>query len=141
MTIAGIGHVALRCRDIEETAAFYDRLGIPIAYRMARADGGAGEPVFLKVAPGAFLELFSGGTGAPDEPERARTRPGLVHVCLHVEDIHAFHDGIAERGVTSNGEPKLGRGGNWSFTLTDPNGIGVEVIQLVPGSQMAEAAR
>jgi lactoylglutathione lyase len=141
MTITGIGHVALRCRDMEATVAFYVRLGIPVAYRMSRADGSAGEPVFLKVAPGSFLELFSGASGEPDAPERAKTRPGLAHVCLHVEDIHAFHAGITERGVATNGEPRQGRGGNWSFTLSDPNGIGVEVIQLVPGSQMAEAAR
>ena len=141
MKITGIGHVALRCRDMEETVAFYERLGLSVAYRMARADGTAGEPVFLKVAPGSFLELFSGGTGEPGEPERAKTRPGLVHVCLHVEDIRAFHAAITERGVPANGVPKQGRGGNWSFTVTDPNGIGVEVIELVPGTQMAEAAR
>ncbi|HEU5314729.1 MAG TPA: VOC family protein [Chloroflexota bacterium] len=138
MAITSLGHVALRCRDIEETIGFYDRLGVPLAYRMARQDGTAGEPVFLKVAPGSFLELFSGGT---DEPLIApRTRPGLVHVCLHVDDIHAFHAGLLAQGIATNGAPQKGRGGNWSFTLTDPNGVGVEIIQLEPGTQMADAA-
>ena len=138
MRITSLGHVALRCRDIEETISFYDRLGLPLAYRMARADGTVGEPVFLKVAPGSFLELFSGGT---DEPLVSRTRPGLTHVCLHVDDIHAYHAALVENYLTPNGAPQKGRGGNWSFTITDPNGVGVEIIQLEPGTPMADAAR
>ena len=27
--MTGIGLVALRCRDVEETVGFYDRLGLP----------------------------------------------------------------------------------------------------------------
>ena len=138
MAITSIGHVALRCRDVEETVGFYDRLGIPVAFRRTRADGAPGGPVFLKVAPGSFLELFPGGT---DEPEVSRTKPGLVHVCLHVDDVHAFHQNATASGIATNGEPRQGRSGNWSFTITDPNGIGVEIVQLVDGSQMAEAAK
>ena len=140
MSVTGIGHVALRCRDLEETVEFYGRLGIPVAFRMARVDGAPGEPVFLRVSPGSFLELFSGGTGEHDAHERAKARSGLVHVCLHVEDIQTFHAGVVKNSLAPNGVPKQGRGGNWSFTLTDPNGVGVEIIQLVPGTQMAEAA-
>ena len=138
MTITSIGHVALRCREVEENIAFYEQLGIPVSFRMSRPDGTAGGPVFLKVAPGSFLELFSGGT---DQPQPSRTRPGLVHLCLHVDDIHAFHAKATARGITPNGEPQQGRAGNWSFTMTDPNGIGVEIIQLVPGTELADAAK
>jgi catechol 2,3-dioxygenase-like lactoylglutathione lyase family enzyme len=141
VAITSLGHVALRCRNMEETIEFYDRLGIPLSFRMTREDGTPGEPVFLKVAPGSFLELFSGGTDEPPTPQARRTQPGLVHVCLHVDDIQAYHAGLVENYLTPNGAPKQGRSGNWSFTVTDPNGIGVEVIQLVAGSQMAEAAK
>ncbi len=138
MTITSLGHVALRCRDIEETIAFYETIGVPLGFRMTRPDGTPGEPVFLKVAPGSFIELFSGGV---DEPVRSRTQPGLVHVCLHVDEIHAYYASLLAKNVATNGEPKQGRSGNWSFTLPDPNGLSVEIIQLIPGTQMADAAR
>lgn len=137
MAIVGVGHVALRCRDIEETVAFYAKLGIPEAFRMRRADGSPGGPVFLKVAPGSFLELFAGGVKAPEE---SRTRAAFVHLCLHVDDIHGFYATLKADGIATNGEPRQGRAGNWSFTLRDPNGLPLEIVQLEPGTQMAEAA-
>ena len=138
MPITSIGHVAMRCRDVEETIAFYDKLEIPLAFRMSRADGTPGGPIFLKVAPGSLIELFAGGT---EDPPESRATRGLVHICFHVDDIHAYHAAITTRGVGTNAAPAQGRSGNWSFTLRDPNGIGLEVVQLVSGTQMAAAAQ
>jgi lactoylglutathione lyase len=136
MTITSIGHVALRCRDLDESIKFYGSLGIPEAYRITRPDGKPG-PVFLKVAPGSFLELFAGGT---EELDSSPAKPGLVHLCLHVSDIHAFHANALAHGISTGAEPAQRPGGNWVLNIIDPTGIRLEIIQLVPGTPMANAA-
>ena len=61
-TVAGLSHVAIRTRDILESVRFYTEvLGLREAFRMHREDGTLAT-VYMFIAPGQYLELFSGGT-------------------------------------------------------------------------------
>src|SRR5438477_11416641 len=81
--ITGIGHVAFRVTDLGRALDFYcGTLGFREAFRLERD----GEPspwiVYLQLAPGQFLELFPGGTGAVAPRSRG---PGYNHYFLVVD--------------------------------------------------------
>ncbi len=109
MAVTHLGHVAIRCSDLEASLAFYAKLGLHEAFRLTRPDGSVGL-VYLAVDDHSFLELFPGGT----EPSGAgRQRLGYAHACLLVDDIQASYRAFVAAGVPIDAEPKLGGDGNW----------------------------
>jgi lactoylglutathione lyase len=137
MAVTHLGHVAIRCSDLEASLAFYAKLGLHEAFRLTRPDGSVGL-VYLAVDDHSFLELFPGGT----EPSGAgRQRLGYAHACLLVDDIQASYRAFVAAGVPFDAEPKLGGDGNWQVWIADPDGTRIEVMQIMPDSLQARAAR
>ena len=61
-TVSGLSHVAIRTRSILDSIRYYtDILGLKEAFRMYGEDGSLAT-VYMILAPGQYLELFSGGT-------------------------------------------------------------------------------
>ena len=132
-----LGHVAIRCSDLEQSLAFYAKLGLHEAFRLTRPDGSVGL-VYLNIDGHAFLELFPGGTEAPTTGPK---QLGYAHACLLVDDIQASYREFVAGEVPTNGEPKLGGDGNWQVWVTDPDGTRIEIMQIMPDSLQARAAR
>lgn len=44
-----------------------------------------------------------------------------------------FVEEVKSRGGVFRVEPKRGRDGNWQAWMDDPDGIGIEFVQLEPG--------
>jgi lactoylglutathione lyase len=137
MAVTNIGHVAIRCSDLDASLAFYAKLGLHEAFRLNRDDGSV-NLVYVQVNDGAFLELFPGGA---EPAEASRTKTGYVHACLLVDDVQVSYREATAKGIPTAGEPKLGRDGNWQFWITDPDGTRIEMMQIMPDSLQARAAK
>ncbi len=134
--ITGLGHIAFRIRDLEQSLDFYcNKLGFREVFRLERE----GEPspwiVYLQVAHNQFLELFPGAQG--EIP--SRTGAGYNHFCLVTDDLHATLHEFESRGLTISGIPEQGLDMNWQYWLNDPDGNAIELMQITPESPQAVA--
>lgn len=135
--ITGIGHLAITCQDIDQSLDFYTRiLGLPEAFRMYNDDGSLWM-VYLKTGGGAFVELFTKGGDRPEVPSNAS---GFKHLCLWVDDIEATLHDLQSKGldVDPNGI-RTGRSKCRQYFIADPDGVRIELMQLMPESLQAQA--
>ncbi len=128
-TVTGIGHVALRVKDIDAILAFYrDTLGFAEMFRMNR--DGKLWIVYLRITDTQFIELFPDGVG--EVPGREDV--GLTHVCWTVDDMDAALAELEARGVPLSTPLRRGNSGNLQAWITDPEGNRVELMQMSPES-------
>ena len=136
-SVAGIGHVAIRVKDVDRTLAFYgEKLGFKEMFRLERE--GKLWIIYLRITDTQFLEVFPDAIG-DRAPEREAN--GLNHVCLEVTDID---DAIAELknvGVKLAREKQLGADGNFQAWIEDPDGNRIELMQMAEKSMQREAIR
>jgi catechol 2,3-dioxygenase-like lactoylglutathione lyase family enzyme len=127
-----IHHTAIICADYERSKAFYTQvLGLrEVAenYRAARRSW----KLDLALPDGGQIELFS----FPDPPPRP-SRPeaqGLRHLAFAVDDIAAWSDHLASRGVAV--EPvRVDEFTGRRFTFfADPDGLPLELYETKPDS-------
>ncbi|MCI8623205.1 MAG: VOC family protein [Provencibacterium sp.] len=134
--VTRIGHSAIRARDAEKTAAFYvEMLGMQEAFRMDNPDG-TPNFIYISVAPGQFIEIFSGGT---KEMEEGKDLIGHCHICYEVADIKAAYEELKAKGAPLDTEIKTGRSLCLQFWTHDPDGNKIELMQLPPESWQAQA--
>ncbi len=134
---AGLSHVAVRTRDIEASVRFYTEvLGLREAFRMHREDGSLGT-VYLFLAPGQYLELFSGGV-RETEPA-GRDGIGFCHICLSTPDIRRSFEAVRAAGGPLDSEVRRGHSLCWMFWTHDPDGTQIEVMEMPPESLQARA--
>ncbi len=134
--IRQLHHSAYRCRDSEETRAFYeDFLGLPLANALAIGETKTGRKAqvlhtFFRLDDGSFMAFFE----APEEPfEFKPQRDFDLHIALEVspEDLETMFAkgkaaGIETRGPSDHGAIK-------SIYFRDPNGYVVELCAKQPG--------
>ena len=135
--ITGIGHAAITCQDIEGSLDFYTRiLGLPEAFRMNRDDGSLWM-VYLKTGSGGFIELFTNGGDPAEVPQNAS---GFKHLCLWVDDIEATLHDLKSKGLAVDPEgARTGRSKCRQYFIADPDGVRIELMQLMPESLQAQA--
>jgi catechol 2,3-dioxygenase-like lactoylglutathione lyase family enzyme len=128
--IKGLHHNAWRCRDSEQTRAFYeDFLGLPLvhAFEISQTKTGRDSKVlhsFFQMADGSFLAFFE----EPDEPfEFKKQRDFDLHIALEVsyDEMLAMKEkgeqaGLETRGVSDHGFIH-------SIYFRDPNGYVIEL--------------
>jgi lactoylglutathione lyase len=137
MNITGIGHVAFRVKGLERALDFYcGTLGFQEAFRLDREGQPSPWIVYLRAAPGQFLELFPGAHG--EVPPRSQTA-GYNHFCLVVEDLRQAAEELGAKGVTITSGPKQGTDTNWQCWIADPDGNAIELMQIMPDSPQATA--
>ena len=79
------------------------------------------------------MELFDRGSATiPCEPTGEHLN--YSHVALLVEDIHAAHAELVEKGVPIDTPPKLGLEGTWQMWSHDPDGNKIEFMQYTETS-------
>jgi lactoylglutathione lyase len=137
--ITGIGHIAITCQDIDRSLDFYARvLGLPEAFRMNRDDGSLWM-VYLKTGGDDFIELFTDGGAPADVPQNAS---GFKHICLWVDDIEATLRDLQAKGLDVDPAGiRTGRSKCRQYFIADPDGVRIELMQLMPESLQARAIR
>ncbi|MEQ8332784.1 VOC family protein [Nisaea sp.] len=128
--IKGLHHNAYRCRDSEETRAFYeDFLGLPLVHAFEITETKSGRQTgtlhsFYRMDDGSALAFFE----APDRPFEFKEQHDFdLHIALEVtpDDLKKMHQkgkdaGIETRGVADHGFID-------SIYFRDPNGYVIEL--------------
>ena len=130
MAIKGLHHSAYRCRDSEQTRAFYeDFLGLPLVkvLRIRVTQSGRNTDTlhtFFRMGDGSFLAFFE----APDMPFAFKPQHDYdLHIALEVDRatlVSMLEKGRA-RGVETRGI--VDHGMFDSLYLRDPNGYVIEL--------------
>ncbi|MHC4713152.1 MAG: VOC family protein [Planctomycetota bacterium] len=127
--IKSVAHVALYCRDVDRSADFYTRvLGMKKLFTQNKPDGSLWY-IYLHAGSGTFLELFPFESAQASSGEGA---PGVAHICLAVDDIEESVSRINDADWPLESAPKLGLDGNRQAWLVDPDGVRIELMQMMP---------
>ncbi len=130
--ITGTAHVAVTAKDMEESIRFYtEALGFRKAFTFQHPDTGAPWIVYMNITRGQFLELFYGGE--EDCPWHDRLI-GFNHLCFEVDDITSSVQQVRDAGYSIDVEPQQGVDRNWQAWTRDPNGVRIELMQIMPES-------
>ena len=133
--IKGLHHNAYRCRDTEETRAFYeDFLGLPLAGALDISETKTGRAAkvlhsFFRMDDGSYLAFFE----VPDVPfDFVRRHDYDLHIALEVAPASleamlakAKAEGREARGPADHGFVR-------SIYLRDPNGYVIELTAKTP---------
>jgi len=123
--ILGVAHIALFVSDLEKARAFYrGLLGFDEPFTLPAADG-AVDIAFVKINDRQWIELFNRPTNAEGQ---------LNHIALYTDSADRMRDYLASRGVTVPDRVAKGRTGNKNFTVKDPDGHTVEIVEYQPDS-------
>lgn len=135
--IKGLGHTAIRTKDLDKSIAFYTEiLGLKEAFRLTGEDG---KPfiVYIYVGPRQFIELFPNGK---IETEYPADKIGLVHICLEVDDVEAEYKRLQGK-VEFDTDIIDGKAKCRQFWIHDPDGTPIELMELPPNSMQAKAIK
>ncbi|MCF0136155.1 MAG: VOC family protein [Lachnospiraceae bacterium] len=119
---SGYHHVALRCKDIHATVAFYEALGCSVLRSWGE------EPALncmMDVGGGNIIEIFGAG---PDVPE---DHPHFEHIALKSVDVQDDYQTALAHGAKSHIEPKqVALGGTMPIEIAFVKGLNDEVIEF-----------
>ncbi len=136
-TLRGIHHSAYRCRDAEETRAFYeDVLGLPLAAALhEEREPGSGRRhpfvhIFFRLGDGNYLAFFDAPSSAPAsfEPVHGFER----HVAFEAAseaDLKTWQDKLNAASIPCFGP--IDHGFVRSVYFSDPNGLPLEITTRV----------
>ena len=137
--LKGVHHAAYRCRDAEETRAFYqDILGLPLkAALVFEEEPGTGRPLpymhlFFEFGDGNYIAFFD----VPDSATPKHFDPawGMErHIAMEVatmEELSAFKKRLREAGVSCFGP--IDHHFVQSVYFYDPNGLNLEITVRAP---------
>ena len=136
--VEGLSHVAVRTQNILESIRFYKEvLGLKEAFRMHRDDGSLAT-VYLFIAPGQYLELFSGGIR---QGMVGSDLIGFCHICLKTRDIRQSYEAVRKNGGPLDSEIRRGQSQCLMFWTHDPDGTQIEMMEMPPESLQTQADR
>jgi lactoylglutathione lyase len=123
--LLGIAHMALFVSDLGKARAFYkDFLGFDEPYVLKREDG-TDRIAFIKVNEDQYLELFA---------EDPKQDGHLNHISFSTDSAEAMRLYLAAKNIKVPEKVSKGKIGNLNFTITDPDGHIVEIVQYEPES-------
>jgi glyoxylase I family protein len=123
-TVRGVHHLALICRDVEETIRFYQELlGFPLVELLENRDYAGSSHFFFDIGGGNLLGFFD--FPGHDHPDFMETIGGVQHLALSTspEEFAAAKQRLDAAGVSYLGPD---RGVDNSLYIRDPNGVGLE---------------
>ena len=124
---AGVHHVALICRDVEETSRFYqDFLGFPLVELVENRDYPGSSHFFFDIGNRNLLGFFD--FPGHDHPPFTETIGGVQHIAISIsaEQFAAARQRLDEAGIEYLGPD---RGVEDSLYFRDPNGVGLELYR------------
>jgi catechol 2,3-dioxygenase-like lactoylglutathione lyase family enzyme len=121
--ILGVAHISLFAHDYEKSRAFYrDFLGFEEPFSLKNPDGSP-SMTFFKVNDRQYIEL---------SPEKEAGSDRLNHISIQTDNAEAMRLYLASKGIKVPAKTPVGRIGNSNFTVKDPDGHGVEIVQYEP---------
>jgi catechol 2,3-dioxygenase-like lactoylglutathione lyase family enzyme len=135
LKLRGIHHSAFRCRDAEETRAFYeDVLGFPLAAALIIEPGGktvsrdqAFMHLFFELNDGNYIAFFDVPKGASED--KFAIRDGLdLHFAMEassLEQLKGWQDKLNAAGYPCAGP--INHEFCHSIYFADPNGLALEI--------------
>lgn len=125
----GLGHVALKVRDLQASIDFYTKLGFPEFLRLLEDDGSPWI-VYMRFDDNLYLELFPGGGERAPDPEET----GVNHLSLTVDDIDAAATHLEAVGIPLSQPRRDTRGvdNNRGMWIEDPDGNRIEIMEMAP---------
>jgi glyoxylase I family protein len=126
-TVQGVHHLALICRDVEETIQFYQEfLGFPLVELVENRDYAGSSHFFFDIGNRNLLGFFD--FPGHDHPAWQETIGGVQHLAISIspEQYAAAKDKLDAAGVDYLGPD---RGVEESMYFRDPNGVGLELYR------------
>jgi glyoxylase I family protein len=126
-TVQGIHHLALICRDVEETIQFYQEfLGFPLVELVENRDYAGSSHFFFDIGNRNLLGFFD--FPGHDHPAWQETIGGVQHLAISISPEQ--YD-VAKKKFDEAGLEYLGpdRGVEESMYFRDPNGVGLELYR------------
>ncbi|MGE5287036.1 MAG: VOC family protein [Micromonosporaceae bacterium] len=126
-TVEGVHHIALICRDVEETIRFYQEfLGFPLVELVENRDYKGSSHFFFDIGNRNLLGFFD--FPGHEHPAFMETIGGVQHIAI---SISAEQFDAAKKKFEQEGMNYLGpdRGVYESMYFRDPNGIGLELYR------------
>ncbi len=118
--ILGVAHISLYAHDYERSRAFYrDFLGFEEPYSLKNADGSP-KMTFFKVNDRQYIEL---------SPEQEPGTDRLNHISIQTDNAEAMRVYLGSKGIKVPDKTPKGKIGNSNFTVKDPDGHGLEIVQ------------
>ena len=119
-----LSHVGISVANFDESIKFYTKtMGFREAFAFRQPDGNPALTM-LQISRDTFLEV------TPSSP----TQPaGCSHFAVELPDINGTTAQLRQQGFKVN-DPRPGRAGAPLTNVFDPDGIRVEMLQLVPES-------
>jgi lactoylglutathione lyase len=127
--ILRIAHVAFYVSDLGRARWFYGSfLGFDEAFTVKGSDG-TDHIAFIKVNDDQYVELFA---------EERRNDGNLSHIALATDDALLMRQYLISRGASVLDDVHKGKAGNYFFTVVDPAGHLIEIVQEAPGNWFAQ---
>jgi glyoxylase I family protein len=126
-TVQGVHHLALICRDAEETIKFYQEfLGFPLVELVENRDYAGSNHFFFDIGNKNLLGFFD--FPGHEHPAWTETIGGVQHLAISIspEQYDAAKKRLDEAGVDYLGPD---RGVEESMYFRDPNGVGLELYR------------
>ena len=123
-TVRGVHHLALICRDVEETIRFYQELlGFPLVELVENRDYAGSSHFFFDIGNRNLLGFFD--FPGHDHPDFSETIGAVQHLALSTspEEFAAARKRLDGAGISYLGPD---RGIENSLYIRDPNGVGIE---------------
>lgn len=124
---SGVHHLALICKDAEETIKFYQEfLGFPLVELVENRDYAGSNHFFFDIGNHNLLGFFD--FPGYEHPDWQETIGGVQHLAISVS---ASQFAEARRKLDEAGVKYLGpdRGADDSMYFRDPNGVGLELYR------------
>src|SRR5439155_27054943 len=126
-TVGGVHHLALICKDTEETIKFYQELlGFPLVELVENRDYAGSNHFFFDIGNHNLLGFFD--FPGHDHPPFTETIGGVQHLAISIsaDQFEAAKKKLDEAGVDYLGPD---RGVEESMYFHDPNGVNVELYR------------
>lgn len=126
--ITRLAHIGLTVVDLDKMLNFYTAvLGLTVQCRAPHPKGGT--IVYLNAPDGESFELIQYANPKPHEG-RDRSRTGLHHFGLLVDDIHKEVERLKALGVEFDGAVKVNTSDDLAIHFWDPEGNRIHLTQI-----------
>ncbi|MGP0074651.1 MAG: VOC family protein [Bryobacteraceae bacterium] len=124
-----VNHVGIYVKNLQESVDFYTRtLGMREGFVM-RDKNGNPTTMYVQVDKYTFLELAQANADRP---------VGINHVGFQTENISDTIAELRKRGITVPEPTSVGSGAPHT-SISDPNGVRLEMLEFAPGSMQRRA--
>ena len=116
--VRGISAVTLAVSDMARSVGFYEKIGLQ------RVRGGRDASFSTFRVGDGFLNLAHSTGGV---------RSWWGRIILRIEGVDSFYQGLKDRGVEPEGQPRDAEWGERYFHINDPDGHELSFAELLPG--------